>query len=85
VWRTKAPFINRLKATLFASERTVDVTNLAIQVMGGHRDRRDYVVERPFRDPRRLMLHLKTFEWLCQHFAKAVIGLCDGQHQEDGL
>ncbi len=71
----KALFINRLKAKLVASEMAVDVTNLAIQVMGGHGYCRDYVVERLFPDARGLMLHLKTFEWFRQDIAKAVMGL----------
>ena len=67
--------INGLKAKLFASEMAVNVTNLAIQVMGGHGYCRDYVVERLFRDARGLMLHFKTSEWLRQDIAKAVTGM----------
>jgi butyryl-CoA dehydrogenase len=48
--------INGFKAKLFASEVAVDVTNKAIQVLGGHGYCRDYVVERLFRDARGLML-----------------------------
>ena len=67
--------INGFKAKLYASEMAVDVTNKAIQVMGGHGYCRDYVVERLFRDARGLMLHFKTSEWLRQDIAKAVLGL----------
>ncbi len=67
--------INGFKAKLFASEMAVDVTNRAIQVMGGHGYCRDYVVERLFRDARGLMLHFKTSEWLRQDIAKAALGL----------
>jgi len=67
--------INGFKAKLFASELAVNVTNLAIQVMGGHGYCREYSVERLFRDARGLMLHFKTSEWLRQDIAKAVIGL----------
>jgi butyryl-CoA dehydrogenase len=67
--------INGFKAKLFASERAVDVTNKAIQVLGGHGYCRDYVVERLFRDARGLMLHFKTSEWLRQDIAKAALGL----------
>lgn len=67
--------INGFKAKLFASETAVDVTNKAIQVMGGHGYCRGYVVERLFRDARGLMLHFKTSEWLRQDIAKAALGL----------
>ena len=67
--------INGFKAKLFASETAVDVTNKAIQVLGGHGYCRDYVVERLFRDARGLMLHFKTSEWLRQDIAKAALGL----------
>ena len=67
--------INGFKAKLFASETAVEVTNRAIQVMGGHGYCRDYTVERLFRDARGLMLHFKTSEWLRQDVAKAALGL----------
>jgi alkylation response protein AidB-like acyl-CoA dehydrogenase len=67
--------LNGFKAKLFASEMAVDVTNKAIQVLGGHGYCRDYVVERLFRDARGLMLHFKTSEWLRQDIAKATLGL----------
>ncbi len=67
--------LNGFKAKLFASEMAVDVTNKAIQVLGGHGYCRDYVVERLFRDARGLMLHFKTSEWLRQDIAKAALGL----------
>ncbi len=66
---------NGLKTKLFASEKAVNVANLAIQVMGGHGYCRDYIVERLFRDARGLTLHFKTSEWLRQDIAKAVIGM----------
>jgi len=64
-----------LKAKLFASEMAVNVSNRAIQVMGGHGYTRDYTAERLFRDARGLTLHFKTSEWLRQDIAKAAIGL----------
>lgn len=67
--------INGFKAKLFASEAAVEVTNKAIQVMGGHGYCRDFTVERLFRDARGLMLHFKTSEWLRQDVAKAALGL----------
>ncbi|PIU49844.1 MAG: hypothetical protein COS92_04610 [Desulfobacterales bacterium CG07_land_8_20_14_0_80_52_14] len=67
--------INGFKAKLFASESAVEVTNKAIQVMGGHGYCRDYTVERLFRDARGLTLHFKTSEWLRQDVAKAALGL----------
>lgn len=67
--------LNGFKAKLFASETAVDVTNKAIQVLGGHGYCRDYVVERLFRDARGLTLHFKTSEWLRQDIAKAALGL----------
>ena len=67
--------LNGLKAKLFASERAVDVTNKAIQVLGGHGYCQEYIVERLFRDARGLMLHFKTSEWLRQDIAKAVTGI----------
>ena len=67
--------INGFKAKLFASEAAVEVTNKAIQVMGGHGYCRDYTVERLFRDARGLMLHFKTSEWLRQDIAKAALEL----------
>lgn len=67
--------LNGLKAKLYASEMAVEVTNKAIQVMGGHGYTRDYIVERLFRDARGLTLHFKTSEWLRQDIAKAVIGI----------
>jgi len=66
---------NGLKTKLFASEKAVNVANLAIQVMGGHGYCRDYIVERLFRDARGLTLHFKTSEWLRQDIAKAALGL----------
>jgi alkylation response protein AidB-like acyl-CoA dehydrogenase len=53
----------------------VEVTNKAIQVLGGHGYCRDYTVERLFRDARGLTLHFKTSEWLKQDIAKSAIGL----------
>ncbi len=70
-----AAVINGFKAKLFASEIAVEVTNKAIQVLGGHGYCRDYVVERLFRDARGLMLHFKTTEWLRQDIAKAALEL----------
>lgn len=67
--------INGFKSKLFASESAVEVTNKAIQVMGGHGYCRDYTVERLFRDARGLMLHFKTSEWLRQDVAKVALGL----------
>jgi butyryl-CoA dehydrogenase len=67
--------LNGFKAKLFASEMAVNITNKAIQVLGGHGYTRDYVVERLFRDARGLMLHFKTSEWLRQDVAKAALGL----------
>ncbi len=67
--------INGFKAKLFASEMAVNVTDQAIQVLGGHGYCRDYIVERLFRDARGLMLHFKTSEWLRQDIAKAALGL----------
>ncbi len=67
--------INGIKAKLFASEMAVNVTDKAIQVLGGHGYCRDYVVERLFRDARGLMVHFKTSEWLRQDIAKAALGL----------
>ncbi|MBA4368079.1 MAG: acyl-CoA dehydrogenase [Desulfobacterium sp.] len=65
--------LNGFKAKLYASEMAVEVTNKAIQVMGGHGYCRDYVVERLFRDARGLTLHFKTSEWLRQDIAKATL------------
>ncbi len=65
--------INGFKAKLFASETAVEMTNMAIQVLGGHGYSRDYVVERLFRDARGLTLHFKTSEWLRQDIAKAAL------------
>jgi alkylation response protein AidB-like acyl-CoA dehydrogenase len=67
--------MNGFKAKLFASEAAVEITNMAIQVLGGHGYSRDYVVERLFRDARGLTLHFKTSEWLRQDVAKAALGL----------
>lgn len=67
--------LNAFKAKLFASEVAMDVTNKAIQVLGGHGYCRDYVVERLFRDARGLLLHFKTSELLRQDIAKAALGL----------
>jgi butyryl-CoA dehydrogenase len=67
--------INGFKAKLFASEAAVEISNLAIQVFGGHGYSREYTVERLFRDARGLTLHFKTSEWLRQDVAKAALGL----------
>ncbi len=67
--------INGFKAKLFTSETAVEVTNKAIQVLGGHGYCRDYTVERLFRDARGLTLHFKTSEWLRQDVSKAALGL----------
>ncbi len=67
--------LNGFKAKLYASEMAVEVTNKAIQVLGGHGYCRDYVVERLFRDARGLTLHFKTSEWLRQDVAKAALGM----------
>ncbi len=67
--------LNGFKAKLFASESAVEITNRAIQVMGGHGYCRDYIVERLFRDARGLTLHFKTSEWLRQDVAKTALGL----------
>ena len=70
-----AAAINGFKAKLFASEAAVEITNSAIQVLGGHGYCRDYTVERLFRDARGLTLHFKTSEWLRQDIAKAALTL----------
>ena len=67
--------LNGFKAKLHASEMAVEVTNKAIQVLGGHGYCRDYVVERLFRDARGLTVHFKTSEWLQQDIAKAALGM----------
>ncbi len=67
--------VHGLKAKLFASETAVEVTDRAIQVMGGHGYCRDYTVERLFRDARGLVLHFKTSEWLRQDIARVALGL----------
>ncbi len=67
--------INAFRAKLFASETAVKVTDLAIQVLGGHGYCRDYGVERLYRDARGMTLHFKTSEWLRQDIAKALLGL----------
>jgi butyryl-CoA dehydrogenase len=67
--------LNGFKAKLLASEMAVEVTNKAIQVLGGHGYSRDYMVERLFRDARGLTLHFKTSEWLRQDIAKAELGI----------
>ncbi len=65
--------LNGFKAKLYASEMAVEVTNKAIQVLGGHGYCRDYAVERLFRDARGLTLHFKTSEWVRQDIAKAAL------------
>ena len=65
--------LNGFKAKLYASEMAVEVTNKAVQVLGGHGYCRDYAVERLFRDARGLTLHFKTSEWLRQDVAKAAL------------
>lgn len=67
--------LNGFKAKLYASEMALEVTNKAIQVLGGHGYCRDYVVERLFRDARGLTLHFKATEWLKQDIAKAALNL----------
>jgi len=67
--------LNGFKAKLYASETALEVTNKAIQVLGGHGYCRDYVVERLFRDARGLTLHFKTTGWLEQDIAKAALNL----------
>ena len=67
--------INGFKAKLFAFEAASEISNLAIQVFGGHGYSREYTVERLFRDARGLTLHFKTSEWLRQDVAKAALGL----------
>ena len=67
--------LHGFKAKLFASEMALEVTDKAIQVLGGHGYCRDYVVERLFRDARGLTLHFKTSEWLRQDVARAALGL----------
>ncbi|MFH2059931.1 MAG: acyl-CoA dehydrogenase family protein [Pseudomonadota bacterium] len=67
--------LNGFKAKLYASEVAIEVTNKAIQVMGGHGYCRDYSVERFFRDARGLTLHFKTSELLKQDIAKAALKL----------
>lgn len=65
--------LNGFKAKLYASEMAIDVTNKAIQVMGGHGYCQNQIVERLFRDARGLTLHFKTSEWLKQDIAKAAL------------
>jgi len=67
--------INGLIAKLFASEAAIEISNKAVQVLGGHGYCRDFVVERLFRDARGLTLHFKTSELLRQDIAKAALGL----------
>ena len=69
------PVINGLKAKLLASEAATDVSDKAIQTSGGHGYCHDFVVERLFRDARRLTLHFKTSELLQQDIVKAALGL----------
>lgn len=67
--------VEAFKAKLFATETALEVTDQAIQVLGGHGYCRDYVVERLYRDARGLTLHFKTSELLRQDIAKAALGL----------
>jgi butyryl-CoA dehydrogenase len=62
------------KAKLFASETALEVTDKALQVLGGHGYTRDYPVERCYRDARGLTLHFKTSELLRCDIGKAVLG-----------
>ncbi len=66
--------VEAFKAKLFATETALEVTDQAIQVLGGHGYCRDYVVERLYRDARGLTLHFKTSELLRQDIAKAALG-----------
>ena len=65
--------LNGFKAKLYASEMAIEVTNKAIQLMGGHGYCQNNIVERLFRDARGLTLHFKTSEWLRQDIAKAAL------------
>lgn len=73
--------INGLKAKLLTSEAAIEVSDKAVQVLGGHGYCSDFVVERLFRDARGLTLHFKTSEWLRQDIAKAA--LCRKPHCAD--
>ncbi len=71
--QASAAALNGFKAKLYASEKAIEVTHKAIQVLGGHGYCRENQVERLFRDARGLTLHFKTTEWLKQDIAKATL------------
>lgn len=67
--------VGSFKAKLFAAEMAVDVTNKALQVLGGHGYTKELPVERYYRDARGLTLHFATTELAKELLGKVTLGL----------
>jgi butyryl-CoA dehydrogenase len=67
--------VDALKAKLFTSEMAIGVTNIALQVHGGHGYCNELPIERYYRDARGLTLHFKTSELLKGDIGKTLMRL----------
>ncbi|MEW6230204.1 MAG: acyl-CoA dehydrogenase family protein [Bacillota bacterium] len=72
---TSTETISRFQAKLFATETALRVTDLALQVHGGHGYSSEFPVERYYRDARGLKLHFMTSELLRETIAKHVLAI----------
>ncbi len=72
---TDAGTISPFQAKLLATEAALRVTDLALQVHGGHGYSSEFPVERYYRDARGLKLHFMTSEILRETIARQVLGI----------
>lgn len=70
---TNAGTISPFQAKLLATETALRVTDLALQVHGGHGYSSEFPVERYYRDARGLKLHFMTSEILRETIARQVL------------
>lgn len=63
------------QAKLFAVEESLRVTDMALQVHGGHGYTKEMPVERYYRDARGLKLHFMTSEILKLNIGKSLLGI----------
>lgn len=63
------------QAKLFTTEKVLQVTDMALQVHGGHGYTKEIPVERYYRDARGLKLHFMTSELLKTNIGKSLLGI----------
>lgn len=71
----RGPPLNAFGAKLFASRMALEVTDVALQIHGGHGYTKELPVERYYRDARGLTLHFSPTELLKEAIGQMILGL----------